>query len=141
MYASKAHADLKLLRRRMDGLPLNPEEYAQLIEHGILESADGEMQCLWIEGAETRKLLLEIGDRIRRRYHAEMNALRRSYIDAVRQRTPAPLRTMRGYGLQFTFYVDGWFVLHCLKELVNGGRLQLPTEAQKRALMTIVVHE
>ena len=55
--------------------------------------------------------------------------------------TPAQLRKMRQYGLQFIFYADGWFILHCLKTLVENGRLIPPKESQKQALSTIIYHE
>ena len=141
LYAAKVNEDLKLIQRMLDGQTLMEEECAQLIEHGILKAADGEMQCLWIEGAETQKRLLEIGDGIRRRHFDAMNALRKDYIDAVLKRSPEHLRTMQGYGRQFTFYVDGWFILHCMKALVECGKLRLPTEEQRRSLTTIIIHE
>lgn len=53
--------------------------------------------------------------------------------------TPKHLHKMQKYGLQYTFFSDGWFILHCMKELVNNGKLKLPTEAQKKSLTTIIV--
>jgi len=140
-YAEKTHADMQLLCRKMDGQTLSEEECARLIERGFVNRETGELQCLWIEGAEAKKALLETGDRIRLKYSDEMNALRKSYSDAVLKETPAHLRRMQEYGLQFTFYVDGWFVLYCLKELVNAGKLKLPAEEQRKALTTIFVRE
>ena len=141
MYAERTHADLKLIKRKQDGQTLSAEECAQLIEHRILEPENGETQCLWIEGTQTRKALLEIGDRIRRKHFDAMNALKKPYIEAVQRNTPEHLRKMQGFGLQYVFYVDGWFVLYCLKELVNSGRLRLPTEEQRKALTMIIMHD
>ena len=31
------------------------------------------------------------------------------------------------------------FILHCMKELLNNGKLKLPTEEQKKSLTTIIV--
>lgn len=45
---------------------------------------------------------------------------------------------MKAYGLQYTFHADGWFLLYCAKELVNNGKLQLPTEEQKKVLTTLI---
>lgn len=92
-------------------------------------------------GAETKKGLLSLGDRIKERHWKELEALRRPFIEAVLEETPKHLRTMQQYGLQFTFYSDGWFILHCLKELVNNRKLKPPAEEQKKALTTIVIHE
>lgn len=141
LYAERSYADLRMIRRMIDGQTLGAEEFARLIEHGILLPEGSEIQCLWIEGAETKRALLEICDRIRRKYSEALDALRKPYVDAVLKETPEHLRTMRGYGLQYIFYVDGWFILHCLKALVNNGKLQLPAEDQRRALTTIIVHE
>jgi len=140
-YAERTNTDLRLVRKMLEGHPLSAEEYACLNEHGILKPTEGEPQCLWLEGAETKKFLLGIGDRIRRKHWNEINALRKAYIDAVLKETPAHLRTMAGYGLQNIFYVDGWFILHCMKELVNNGKLRLPAEEQRRALTTLIIHQ
>ena len=60
------------------------------------------------------------------------------YINAVLQNTPKHLQKMRMYGLQHIFYSDAWFILHRLKELVNNGKLTLPTEKQRQSLMTVL---
>ena len=141
LYAERTHADLRMIRRLMAGQKLSVEECAHLIERGLVKRENDDFRCLWIEGSKTKKILLEMGDRIRRKHFDEMNALRKPYIDAIQQRTPEHLRIMQGYGLQYTVYVDGWFILYSLKELVNNGKLQLPAEDQRSALTTIIIHE
>ena len=39
------------------------------------------------------------------------------------------------------FSYDGLFVLHCLKTLVENGKLLLPKENQRKSLTTIVIEE
>ena len=147
-YHLEADRVLTLLNRRIDGAELSRDEYAYLVERGFLKTVEdpgkgfkAACQCVWIEGAETKKGLLSLGDRIKERHWKELEALRRPFIEAVLEETPKHLRTMQQYGLQFTFYSDGWFILHCLKELVNNRKLKPPAEEQKKALTTIVIHE
>ena len=147
-YHLEADRVLTLLNRRIDGAELSRDEYAYLVERGFLKTVEdpgkgfkAACQCVWIEGAETKKGLLSLGDRIKERHWKELEALRGPYIEAVLEETPKHLRTMQQYGLQFTFYSDGWFILHCLKELVNNRKLKPPAEEQKKALTTIVIHE
>jgi hypothetical protein len=52
---------------------------------------------------------------------------------------PAHLKKAWAFGLQHTFHCDGWFLLHCLKVLVNSGKLKLPTEEQRASLSCVVV--
>jgi len=139
---------LTLLSHERRGTALNEEEYAWLVEGGFLKMAEGPdqeikalQQCVWLEGAEIKKRLLSFGDRIREKYHEELEALRKPYIEAVLRETPRHLHTMQKYGLQFTFYSDGWFILHCLKTLVNAGKLLPPKESQKQSLSMIILHE
>jgi len=43
------------------------------------------------------------------------------------------------FSLQYLFHSDGWFILHCLKILVDNGKLKLPTEKQKKALTMVIL--
>ena len=48
---------------------------------------------------------------------------------------------MEKYGLQYIFYSDAWFILHCIKALLANGKLKEPTEEQKRSLSTIIIQK
>lgn len=96
------------------------------------------LQIAWIESAEGRQKLLEFGDRIKEKYLTELDALKTQYIKAVLERTPKHLYNVQMCGLQYIFYNDGWFILHCLKELVNNGKLKPPTEEQRRSLSRLI---
>lgn len=148
VYHVEAQKTLTLLKHRKNDDMLSREECAYLVERGILKTIsnpDGTSgtvyQCICIEGAETNRSLISIGDRIKERHCGELEALRRTYVNAVLKETPEHLRTMQKFGMQFIFFSDGWFILYCLKELVNGGRLKLPTQEQKKALTSIVIQE
>lgn len=145
-YQSDARRDLTLLSHWSDGTKLSEEEYAYLIERGYLKTVgniNGTFKawcrCVWIEGNETVKALVAIGDKIKERHSAEFNEIKRPYIKAVLDSTPKQLSTMQKYGMQYIFFSDGWFILYCLKELVNSGKLKPPTEEQKQSLSTVII--
>lgn len=139
---------LAMLNRYLNGECLSVDEYTYLIEKGYLnnigqpgEKGKTVVQAVVIDGNETNKKLLSIGNRVREKYLNELEALKKPFVDEILKETPRQLQIMQRYVLQFMFCADGWFLLHCMKELVNNGKLKLPTEAQKRALMTVLVHE
>ena len=51
---------------------------------------------------------------------------------------PAHMKKAREYELQFLFSGDGWLILHCIKALLDEGKLKIPTEEQKKALSTLI---
>ena len=62
------------------------------------------------------------------------------YIKTVLDSTPKHVRKMQEFLMQYVcFSSDGWFILHCLHELVANGKLKPPTEEQKNALTTVVI--
>ena len=143
-YQAVIQQDLMLLDHFLSGIELSDEEYAYLTERGYISvihdsgNTKAVLRCLYLPGTEIRNRLIEIGDRIKKKYRAEMQALKAPYIKAVLEATPRHLHTMQKYGLQYLFFSDGWFILHCLKELVNNGKLKPPAEEQKQSLTTIL---
>ena len=94
---------------------------------------------MWLENTDIKNELIAIGDHIKEKYWHEFETLKEPFVKAVLDETPKHLHKMQKYGLQYTFFSDGWFILHCMKELVNNGKLKLPTEAQKKSLTIIIV--
>ncbi len=145
-YAKDTSRVLSLFQREFEGDKLSCDEYAFLAEYGFKKILDNEngfwatTQCVWVHGDEAWKALADIGEKIREKHRDEFEALRKPYIEAVMESTPSQLRKMQQFGLQFMFTSDGWFILHCLKELVANGKLKLPTEEQKQALSTVVIY-
>lgn len=137
--------DLALLNNYINDVILSEDEYAYLAEKGYI-SVSGKpdeifktaLRIVYIKDAESRKKLLSAGDKIKEKYKDEFEKLKKPYINAVLQNTPKHLQKMRMYGLQHIFYSDAWFILHCMKELVNNGKLTLPTEKEKQSLMTVL---
>ena len=143
-YIDKAGRILSLLSREDD--LLSKDEYAFLAENGIIKTNGDDdsnfktaRQIVWLENTDINNALIAIGDRIKERLWNEFEALKKPFVKAVLNETPKHLHKMQKYGLQYIFFSDGWFILHCLKELVNHGKLKLPTEEQKKSLTTIIV--
>ena len=140
--------DLTLLNSYLNDVILSEDDYAYLAEKGYI-SVSGKpdelfktaSRIVYIKDEESRKKLLYAGDKIKEKYKADFEKLKKPYINAVLQNTPKHLQKMRMYGLQHLFYSDAWFILYCLKELVNNGKLTLPTERQRQSLMTVLFNQ
>lgn len=140
--------DLTLLYNYLNDVILSEDDYAYLVEKGYI-SVSGKpdeifktaLRIVYIKDEESQNKLLSIGDKIKEKYQDEFKKLKEAYINAVLQNTPKHLQNMKMYGLQHIFYSDAWFILHCLKELVNNGKLTLPTEKQKQSLMTVLFNQ
>ncbi|MCI9448700.1 MAG: sigma-70 family RNA polymerase sigma factor [Clostridiales bacterium] len=146
-YQYAVQKDMLLLNRLNDGLKLNIEEYSYLSERGYIAVKENNGQqeinikSVWLKNSEIRDTLISVGNRIKERHWREFSDLRKKYTSEVLKNTPAHLRNMRLFGLQYIFFSDAWFILHCLKVLLNNGKLKLPTEEQKNALTTLIIEE
>jgi RNA polymerase sigma factor (sigma-70 family) len=157
-YQNAVKRDLTLLERFFNDEIISEAEYAYMVERaylktsgnpysgiegGITEGKDNDfiasLQIVWIQDIETKNRLIAIGDRIKEKYKTELDILKAPLIKAIMEATPKHLRKMQSYGLQYIFYSDGWFLLHCMKELVNNGKLKLPTEKQRKSLTTLIL--
>jgi hypothetical protein len=144
-YQNAAIRDLSLLEHIIKGEHLSKDEYAYLCEKGYLKTTGdidrmfkSSLQIVWIRDIETKRELISVGDRIKEKHKAEFDALKAPLVKAILDSTPKHLRKMQGFGLQYIFYADGWFLLHCIKELVSSRKLKLPKEEQKKSLTTIL---
>lgn len=93
-----------------------------------------------LAGEDIRKRLLAVGREIKEKYHNEFENLKNHIVKLSLKSLPKHLRKMREFELQFTFYSDGWFLLHCINTLLENGKLKLPTEDQRKALTTLILH-
>lgn len=130
---------ITLLSRLSNGELLSTDEYTFLIKQGFIKMNNKipVLQIVWLKDKEIKDKLLEIGKKIRHKLKKELEELKAPFIKEVLNFTPKHLRKMQAFGLQYVFRSDGWFLLYCIKELLNKGKLQLPTEEQKKSLMTI----
>lgn len=120
-------------------------DYAWLSECGYIKTNgdyDGHFKSSWqiviLESKEINDKLLAIGERIKEKYQTEFDALKAPYVEAVLESVPAHLRKVKAYELQFIFHSDGWFLLHCITELLKNGKLRQPTEGQRKSLSTLI---
>ena len=130
---------ITLLCRLHNDELLSVDEYTFLAQQGFIkmENKTPVSQIVWLKDKEIKDKLLEIGKKIRHKHKKELEELKAPFIKAVLNFTPKHLRKMQAFGLQYIFRSDGWFLLYCIKELLNNGKLRLPTEEQKKSLMTI----
>lgn len=143
-YYNKAMRILSLYSRENNEW-LAKEDYAFLSEMGFIKIDNGydknkksNWEVVRLDNVEIKNQLLEIGDKIKEKHWAEFEALKAPFVKAVLNSTPKQLQKMQKFGLQYTFFSDGWFVLHCIKELINNGRLKEPTPEQKKSLTTLI---
>lgn len=143
-YPSNSTQDLMLLKCWLNDTELSVAEYARLAERGYIsvlhENGDTKIvpQAVMLENPEIAAELLTVGGKIKEKHWTEMYRLRNNYITAVLAKTPPHLHKARIYNLQHTFFSDTWFILYVLKHLTENGKLKLPTNAQKKMLMTVI---
>lgn len=143
-YSDNAKRVISMYERGEEN-PLSADDMAWLSELGYIRTRradDGQITCTWqivvLKNKEIKEKLLAIGDRLKEKYKAEFDAAKAPYIEAVLAGTPAHLRKTAEYELQFIFGSDGWFLLHCIVALLDAGKLRLPKEEQRKALMTLI---
>jgi len=149
MSVEKAFSDeirrvLSLFKNELDG-PLSKDDYTWLSERGFVKT-NGDYngnfksgwQVVWLSDREITNELLLIGEKIKEKHIDDFESLKVPYAKLLVESFPEHLRKMKEYENQFIFHSDGWFLLHCLNELVKCGRLKLPTDNQKRSMSTVI---
>ncbi len=136
-----------MLYSREEDSGLSKDEYAWLTERGFIKTNgdyNGLFKSSWqiviLSSNEIRDRLLAIGERIKKKYQTDFDALKAPYVEAELKSVPEHLRKMKQYELQFIFHSDGWFLLHCITELLKNGKLKEPTEGQRKSLSTLIAH-
>lgn len=125
---------------------LSKDEYAWLTERSYIKTNgdyDGYFKSAWqiviLASDEIRNKLLAIGERIKEKYRTDFDALKAPYAETILESVPAHLKKVKTYELQFMFHSDGWFLLHCITELLKNGKLKKPTEEQRKSLTTLII--
>ncbi|MBQ9944101.1 MAG: RNA polymerase sigma factor [Clostridia bacterium] len=124
---------------------LSKDEYAWLAERGYIKTNgdyDENFKSAWqivvLASNEIRDKLVAIGERIKAKYQADFDALKAPYAEAILASVPTHLRKVEAYELQFVFHADGWFLLHVITTLLKNGKLNKPTEGQRKSLTTVI---
>lgn len=145
-YSEDARRILSLYEREFEDR-LAKDEYAWLAERGYVKTNgdyDGNFKSSWqiviLASKGIQDKLLAIGERIKLKYKTDFEALKAPYAEAVMKSVPAHLKKIKEYELQFVFYSDGWFLVHCITTLLNNGKLKEPTEEQRKSLTTLIAN-
>ncbi len=144
-YVHRTERILSLFERESEGGKLSLDDCVFLAENGfkrIEQTEKGHIahnECVVICGKENAEKLKSIGVKVRERFKKEFDALKRSYTTAVLENTPKQMKKMQEYVHQYIFSSDGWFLIYCLWELVENGKLQVPEEKDKASLSKIIV--
>ena len=145
-YDDDACRILSLYQRELEGDLLSKDEYAWLSERGLVKTigdCNGSFKSAWqtvtLASKDIKNKLLAIGEKIKVKYKEQLDAIKAPYMESALNSVPAHLRRVKEYELQFVFYSEGWFLLHCIVALLNNGKLKPPTEEQKKSLTTLIV--
>ncbi len=127
---------------------LSQADYAWLAERGYIKISGNygqDFKCTWqiviLKNKEIRERLLGLGEALQEKYKDQFDALKVPYAEAELAATPAHLQKICRHNLQYVFHCDGRFLLHCYHVLLRNGKLKLPTEAQRKALSTVLCVE
>ena len=144
MYPEESRRVLSLFSCEDEGGVLSKEDYAWLAERGLIKFCEKDgcirssWQFVWLADTKIKDRLLSIGDKIKEKHKAEFDALKAPYVKKALEALPTHLKKLREYEMQFIFYSDGWFLLHCITTLLSNGKLKLPPAEQKKSLMTLI---
>ena len=143
-YPEESKRVLSLFSCLNEGGVLSKEDYAWLAERGLIKFCENDVglksswQFVWLADTKIKDRLLSIGDQIKEKHKAEFDALKAPYVKKAIETLPAHLKKLKEYEMQFIFYADGWFLLHCITTLLTNGKLKLPPAEQKKSLMTLI---
>ena len=146
-YAEESVHALKLYQREQEEV-LSKDDYVWLAERGYVKTNgdyDGLFKSVWqiviLRTPEIKEKLLAIGESLKKKYQAEFDNMKAPYVAAHLAAVPKHLQKMKEYELQFLFHSDGLFLWYCMRELVSNGKLQMPTEQQRKILSTLIIAE
>jgi len=144
-YSNDAKRILSLYTRELEDR-LSKDEYAWLAEQGYVKikgDYDGLFQASWqivvIANENVRDKLLELGKTVKTRHQPEFEKLKRNFTKVALASVPKHLQKAKEFELQYLFHADGWFLLHCITNLLKSGKLHMPTQAQRKSLTTLIV--
>ncbi len=142
----KSERVLSLKQKEEKNGILSKDEYTWLLELGYIhingeysEQFKSSWQIITLASQDIKNKLISIGDKIKTKYKAELDAIKAPYVEMELKSVPAHLRKIKEYESQFIFHSDGWFLLHCIVTLLNNKKLKLPTKEQRKVLSTLIV--
>ena len=143
-YSKEAKRVLSLYEREKNEL-LSRDEYAWLAEKGYVKICgdfDNQFKSSWqiviLSTKNIKEKLLDIGNKIKKKYSGEFEKIKEPYVKAALEAVPKHLLRVREYELQFVFHSDGLFLCHCIVELLSNGKLSPPSEEQRKSICRII---
>lgn len=125
--------------------PLSKDDYTWLAERGYVKmhvdengSSKAQWQIVHLTSKEIHDKLVGIGDRIKEKHKEEFTRLKEPYREVSLAGVPDHLKKVREYEQQSIFYSDALFLGHCIVELLRNGKLQEPTDEQRKILTTLI---
>ena len=143
-FSEESKRVLSLFSCLNEGDVLSKEDFAWLAERGLVKICEKDgcikaaWQFVWLADTKIKDRLLSIGGKIKEKHKAEFDALKAPYVKKALETLPAHLKKLKEYEMQFIFYSDGWFLLHCITTLLSNGKLKTPSAEQKKSLMTLI---
>jgi len=133
--------DIKLLNRFVKNEPLSGDELAYMAKKGYIKGNKDkyELAIIWLKNETIKQQFVDLSNRTRARHLAELEPLKEVYSSLVLEKYPKHIQKMKAYGLQYTFYSDGKFLLYSIKELLNNGKLKMPKDEQRASLSMIIL--
>jgi len=139
-----ANRDLSSLKAFFD-TTLSDDEIIWMAERGyISRTADAQgctydrLDIVWLTG-EANKRLINLANDIREKYKTELSELKSAHNKIYLEKGPEHLKKAWTFCLQHTFHSDCIFIIHMINKLLESGKLQLPTEEQRKSLCAVVV--
>ena len=140
-----SNRDLSAIKTMFEGA-LSDDEAARMIERGFIsrnQNPNGPgtidaLEIVWLK-SEASKRMINLANTIREKYQKELAALKAEGMKVAQSKTPEHMKKAAAYGLQHIFLSDGRFIIYMLNKLVECGKLQLPTEQQRKSLCAVLV--
>ncbi|MDF2586929.1 MAG: hypothetical protein K0S41_770 [Anaerocolumna sp.] len=140
-YSKDIARDLKLLNRFITGKALSIDEYTFMLQKGYIKKKDDkfELAIIWLKDEAIKKQFLELCDKIKKKHKNKLEPMIERYCKAIIESKPKHIQKMQAHGLQYILHSDGWFLLYTVKELLECGKLQIPANAQRLSLSTLLM--
>lgn len=145
-YEANARRILSLYQREQQEL-LSRDEYTWLAEQGLIKTCgeyDGIFKSAWqiviLRDQKVQEKLLEIGQQVKARHLDAFDELKKPYAKATLEAVPPHLRKVKEFELQYMFHDDARFLLHCMLELLESGKLTELPQGQRKAACTLIAN-
>ena len=121
--------------------PLGKDDCTWLAENGYIKMDNNEVpvwQIVILDNINIKNKLLSIGTSVKEKLLKEFNEIKLPYAEEYYNCIPKHMKKIAEYQMQFTFHCDGNFILYCINELLENGKLKEPTDDQRKSLSILI---